>query len=108
MASINNEQLLLLAGADTQQMKKIVSDFREDASSTISNCEVAARSEDLDGCKKLIHRLKGSSGSLGFSDLYETCLDLEKNGSCDSYLRNIDRLESLVGESVDLALGLLD
>ncbi len=108
MASIDAGQLLLLAGADIQQMRNIVDHFRKDALSTIRDCETAAQSNDVTSCKRLIHRLKGSSGSLGFTELYEVCLNLESSDSAAAYLESMKDAETLVIRSVELALDMLD
>ena len=107
MASIDKNQLLLLAGSDLASLKEIVLLFRDDALANLAACAASARHGDVNRCSSLVHKLKGSSGSLGFTQLYEVCVELEKLGSCDSYLGQIGQLEILVDDSVEQALEVL-
>lgn len=104
---VDVEYLQLLAGDDRAAVLAIVLEFKVDAAGLLTRCAKGLDSGSVKECRELIHTLKGSVGALGFKVLYERCLVIERSGFGDFTHAKIVELETLVDESVEIALGLL-
>jgi len=66
-----------LVGDDVESFLPIIEDFQENGAQLISKISVSAREADLATVRAAAHQLKGSSGMLGMTQLYESCKEIE-------------------------------
>jgi CheY-like chemotaxis protein len=63
--------------------------FRAELPATLDAVRAAAHDRDLEGLRRILHRLKGSAGNFGFPDVSRTCLRIEtlfREGSVEAAL----------------------
>ncbi len=96
VASIDKDRLLALAGDDRELLVELVQNFLKDSRAQISQME-----KEPSTVKSILHQLKGASGSLGLSSLFEICQELEQ-GEYEVY--HWGEFRTHLDEAVSLAL----
>lgn len=67
-----------LVGGDTELLRTLLSDFRDDMMGLPAEVLAEAQAGNLEAARKLVHRIKGTSGNLGAVDLYGVAASLEE------------------------------
>ena len=99
---INTPQLESLVCGDVQSFAMILDDF--DANGTQLIQTITRRSPDsTSSAKDALHQLKGSSGMLGLSSLFEMSKEYETKEPFDLSEKEISSLRSLFQQSIDAA-----
>lgn len=107
MGKLDQDHLLMLAGDDKAAVITIIESFVDDAKQILMDCGNAVEAGNETELKRLVHKLKGSSGSLGLMECYQLCVALEERALSEDCGVKIAELETSVDESVALALDLL-
>ena len=95
----NNEalsQLFEIGGEDF--VSGVIADFDKETSTILATIKSAVSSKDYDQLKCEFHTLKGSSGTIGLNEMYESCKKAEeysKNKEIEKIASIIDEIEKL-------------
>ena len=106
---LDESQLLALAGDDRGFLVSVVEEFRENSLQLVEQMGQACVREDWEGFKKLVHQLKGTSGSLGMVSLHALAVRLEemaREGGVAEVC--VEELRDLLDLSVQLAFSCLE
>lgn len=76
-SEIDHDHLRVLAGDDRGFLKGLVVEFKDGSLVLLGEIKYALGKKDEATLARLLHQLKGSSGSLGLKSLFEMCRDLE-------------------------------
>ncbi len=102
-AEIDKSHLFDLVGEDADVVKPIVVDFGVTSIKLVAEMLDASKGKSFGEIKKKnLHQIKGSSGTLGMTSLYEMCIDLESKESLTH--RELELLKECVRESVELVI----
>lgn len=85
-----------LFGSDTDQIRNITSTFIDDAMEQISQLKTVIETGDLKQAATIAHRLKGSSASIGGTELARIAKNMEilgKEGELESLANLLPALE---------------
>ena len=74
---IDTEQLLELVGDDPVSFQPIIADFLENTAELVESMRSSLEQQDADSLHGPLHQLKGSSGMLGMTTLYNLCKEFE-------------------------------
>ncbi len=107
MKKLDENHLRMLAGDDNAAVIAIIKGFIGDAKQILRDCVSAVEAGNEGELKRLLHKLKGSSGSLGFMECYRSCIALEECVLSENCVVKIAELEISVDASAALALDLL-
>ena len=107
---IDEDYLLEIAGEETGMVISIVKDFKLDAERLLAKLMALVREDvDLAGVAALLHKWKGSAGSLGMISLNEAIVSMEDWGKLEwSSYAAWDELQGHLAGSVDAALIVLE
>lgn len=84
--------------ADDPDLYVVAEKFVELLPGMLEDINTAVEGSDLEQAKKLLHNLKGASGSAGFPGLYEKATDVEKlilTDKIDALWEEVEQLDSL-------------
>lgn len=109
---------LMACDADTDALQNLIDKYRLDADEIIGQLHRAASLGDIDGSRRLLHKLQGSAAAMYIAGLYPVISyyqNSDETECCRSILRDIDDLKhvialaaaaisSFVGEGSDVAL----
>lgn len=70
---------------DENRYMEFLIQFRKNYSKIINELNSLFKLKNSDGCKMILHKLKGISGNLGSNDLYEICIGFEDAFILDDY-----------------------
>lgn len=71
------QELSAAIGDDAEGMLELIDTFLEDAEALVSAIAQANQEEDIQQLQHQAHTLKGTSGNLGLTALYEVCQDID-------------------------------
>jgi len=98
------ETLLDLAGDEVDTFLPIVEDFQENGTQLLQQITTCVAASDLAGIRAAAHQLKGSSGMLGMTLLYEQCQEIEHRELSAISPDFTSALQSTFQRSVQLAM----
>ncbi len=87
LSGFNLNNLMNMVGNDEELVIQLLLTLREDTTSSLTDIEACLNAKNLEGAKKLVHTIKGSSGNLGAVSLHATAEILEaqlKQGQYES------------------------
>jgi signal transduction histidine kinase/CheY-like chemotaxis protein len=80
------EPLIVKESKNTSSaFEKLVEGYASRLPQKLSEIDISAKEQDWEKFKQLIHKLKGSAGSYGFSHISEVCEEIEQNLSEEDY-----------------------
>ena len=98
MSLIDKDQINSMSGGEPELLLPILEDFVSSASDLINKALAHTASDQPELAAACLHQLKGSSGTLGLSKLYETCSTAEN--SCRSGMApDLTGLQKLMADS---------
>jgi len=89
---LDKSQLLDLAGNDIATFLPIIDDFESNGTELLEKIEAAISADSLEDVRSAAHQLKGSSGMLGMTRLFQQCKEIENKELSelgDSYLQDM-------------------
>jgi len=89
---MNFEELGARLGLDEAEYRELVELFMTTGVADFQNLSAALAAGDADTVMRKAHSIKGASGNLGLSDLYETATSIEK----DADSGQLDGLEPII------------
>jgi len=89
---LNQSQLLDLAGDDITSFLPIINDFEQNGCELLDKIGAAISANNLEDIRAAAHQLKGSSGMLGMTRLFNQCKEIEQK---DLYELNAAYLEGM-------------
>ncbi|MBU2895154.1 TMAO reductase system sensor histidine kinase/response regulator TorS [Vibrio hepatarius] len=93
------EQDTLILGP--KKMKEIIEIFDDTANSILRSLQDALDETNSKQIKALVHKLKGSAGSLGLNELYDICLSIEKSEHPTKAYKHVQsKLPTLIQQSI--------
>ncbi len=78
LPGIDSREALARLGISQAMFEHVLSSFYNDFSDFGDTLKAAWKKDDFEDVKKLVHKLKGSSGSIGAVGLYETVSELDR------------------------------
>jgi HPt (histidine-containing phosphotransfer) domain-containing protein len=71
-------------GLENDEFIELAELFVETGSSDLERLKISVENEDMQGVVESAHSIKGASGNLGFSEIYEIAKKVELNARSDS------------------------
>ena len=101
---IDSVQLTAIAAGHPTLILELLSDFLAESQNTLEDLATALSSQDLDLSADILHKISGSSGSLGLSDLHKKVKQHEIQCRASHHPGHItDDLLHLLSQSVEQA-----
>ena len=69
-----------MVGGDKELLDELLNMFIADYPKKIEEIEKAIKNKNFEMLREIAHSLKGASGNLGLTEIYELCLKLENMG----------------------------
>ncbi len=94
-------------GLEEDEFLELVELFIETGNSDLNKLQSAFSEKDIQSVVETAHSIKGSSGNLGFMDIYETARGIEANArnnsmeGADGALRSIKEIFDLIGKAYE-------
>ena len=98
-SNLNHEEMAASIGLKPKHIPMLIGSFLDEAESILKDLSTAIESKNFDAIKLHAHSIKGSSGNLKFTEIYEMTKEMElsaaeANASFDykSYLDTITEI----------------
>ena len=84
-------------GLEKEDFLELVELFLETGASDLNKLETALQQEDVEEVVKSSHSIKGASGNLGFTDIFEAAKGVEQNARANSLDGATDAVGAIKG-----------
>jgi len=102
---IDMKRAMEAVGGDKELLNELLRMFIEDSEKSIEKIEEAIKEKDYEKLRETAHRIKGASGNLGLTSIYDICLSLENMGKKRDILGADELLEKLKNSISSLKRG---
>jgi len=105
---IDTHQFSSLVGDSPSSFQPIIADFSNNTKELIQSMHLAIEQQDSEALYRPLHQLKGSSGMLGMTTLFNACKDLESLEFDNTTKAMLDNLNEISINSISESYRLLD
>ena len=102
------QQILELSGGDSSILVELFESFNNDAAELQEEIVAAFDKHDYKALKSSIHTLKGLSGTIGATSLFELCYNIDLELKNSGAFTDENALQQLVEENEKLKIYIID
>ena len=96
----DRDYALEITGGDTEFLKELADLFNADYPQKLAGISRAIEEKGFEAIDKTAHSLKGASGNLGLSHVYELAFEIEKMGKAEN-IEGIDKIYQELEEELE-------